>query len=163
MPFFIAGANTDGSRNVATEVSLTPRPTRVEYPVEPLGTVIPVLGSAVVQQPIADNRIRSWIWEGYPGWMPAYQTLWTTLQPLRSRYRVLAGLSPYVYLRDTESTAFRSVAIGANAVVTESFPWVRVRVIEVSRRMRTQGSSLVVWEATTLKFVIEDPAFNDFG
>jgi hypothetical protein len=164
MAMYYAYANIDGSRNSATDTLLSPRPTRVRSPQEPTGTVIPVAaGSVVVQQPLTDNRVRSWVWEGYPDWLPSYQPLWDTLQSFRSRYRAQAGLSPYVYLRDDESRTLRQVAVSGAGVVSVTYPWVRVRVIEVSRRIREGQSSLVVWEETAMKWVIEDAAFNDFG
>lgn len=164
MGFFISYADSTGARDVVTEVELSPKPTVVEYPQDPTGARIETAGgSLVVQQLVGDNRVRGWVWKSYPDWHVAYQALWAVLQPLRSRYRYLAGdATPYVYLQDTESTLLRHVAI-SGTTVTVTYPWVRVRVLEVSRALRTEGSSLVVFDNTRLVFVIDDPAFNDVG
>lgn len=164
VPFYIAYANpSTGARDVATEVQLTPGPALVEYPPEPTGTRLETAGGGVVVQQLSgDSRTRAWVWQNYPAWLAGYQALWTVIEPLRSRYRKLAGdTTPYVYLRDTETALFRTVAISGHTV-TPTYPWIRVRVVEVSRRPRPAGG-LLVYDDTRLVFVVEDPAWNDYG
>ena len=159
--FWVARSFANGTMDPSTEVQLTPKPF-VDYPAEPLGKLIEVssAGVAVQQQSLSDNRIRKWIWRGYPGWNTAYLALWAIIEPLRSRYRLMAGGSPYVWLRDTESKQLRTIVTNGTTVV-ESYPWLRCRVLEVSRTPR--GNGLVVFEETTLAFVVDDPTFNDEG
>jgi len=144
-------------------VELTPGPTTVDYP-GPLQTRHETLaGSVVVQQPLVDNRPRSWIWSGYPERHPTYQALWNTIQPLRSRYRAMSGDTfVYVFLMEDETKQLRTVSVVGD-VVTEVYPWLKVRVLEVSRKMRASGGSMPVYEETRLTFTIEDVAYNDLG
>lgn len=162
MPFYLAYPDVNGAKDTNTEQVIVPGPTRYEYP-GPLQTRHETLsGSLIVQQPLVDSRPRSWIWAGYPEWHEGYRDLWDQLQPLRSRYRLLDGETyAHVFLKEDESKQLRALTI--NNGVTESYPWLKVRVIEVSRKMRESGSSLVVYEETRLTFVIEDSAYNDLG
>lgn len=164
MPFWIAYANGSGARNGATEQQLQPKPTLVRYPEGPSGGVIETAGgSVVVQQFTQDARTREWVWMGYPAWYPAYQTLWGQLEPLRSRYRKMAGdATPYVYLKEDETQLFRTISV-SGTTVTPTYDWLRCRVLSAHRVMRDEGSSLVVYQQTVLRFVIDDPAYNDLG
>lgn len=164
MPFSIAYADSAGDRDGATDTVLSPGPTTVVYPQDPAGKRIATTGgSIIVQQPINDGRIRSWIWSGYPGWYTPYITLWNTIEPLRSKHRLTDGdNTPYVYVMENETQMLRTISV-ASKTVTPTFPWIKVRVVEVSRQLRTGGSSLVVYAETKLSFVIEDPAYNDLG
>ncbi len=164
MPFSIAYADSVGDRDGATDTVLSPGPTLVEYPQDPAGKRIQTTGgSVIVQQPINDGRVRSWIWSGYPGWYAPYITLWDTIEPLRSKHRLTDGdNTPFAYVTEDETQMLRTIVV-ASRTVTPSFPWIKVRVVEVSRRMRTGGSSLVVFEETKFSFVIEGPAYNDLG
>ena len=134
----------------------------MDYPTDPLGTrqEIPN-GSVVLQQPLRDPRVRRWVWEGYPDWYWPYRALWGFLEPLRSRYRFQSGNSPYVWVRDTESGGLRTVG-SAGDVVTPTYSWLKVRVVEVSRKMGTK-STLPTFDTTMLSFVVADEAFNDLG
>lgn len=164
MPFWIAYSQANGTRDTGTETQLSPKPTRVEYPQEPAGSRIQTVSSVIVQQPLYDTRVRSWIWENYADWLPAYQTLWAQIEPLRSRYRKLAsaGNSPFIWVREDETKQLRTISV-SGTTVTPTYGWLRARVIEVSRAMRTSGSSLVVWGETKLSFVLEDASYNDLG
>lgn len=164
MPFYIAYADSSGAKNAATEVELSPRPTSVEYPPEPTGSRIETAGgSVVVQQLTGDPRIRSWIWRGYRAYMPEYQTLWGLIEPLRSRYRKLAGdVTPYVYLKEDETTLLRNIAV-SGTTVTPTYGWYRCRIVEVSRTPRQEGTTIVTFDTIKLAFVIEDPSWNDWG
>lgn len=164
MPFYIAYANADGTRNVATEFMLRPAPSRVVYPVDPTGSRVPTVGgTTIVQQPSVDNRIREWIWEGYPGWMADYQALWAAIEPLRSRYRKMASSSnsPYVYLRETETGLLRTISV-SGTTVTSTSGWLKCRVLEASREIKSDAA-LTMYQITKLAFTVDDPAFNDLG
>lgn len=165
MGFWIAMADNTGARNVSTEWEVTPRPTTVEYPAEPTGTRIETAGTVVVQQTARDTRVRAWRWQGYPGWFAPYQTLWSKIEPLRSRYRKLSGATtPYVYLKEDESKLFHRVTVDTGTgAVSYAYDWFRCRVLESSRLLRTEGSSLVVYAETVIRFVIDDTNYNDFG
>lgn len=160
--FWIAFAQANGTRDTATERRLSPAPTRVVYPTDPLGKrhEIPN-GSVVLQQPLRDPRIRQWVWEGYPEWYWPYRALWSVIEPLRSRYRYQSGNSAYIWVRDFESQGLRSIGSAGN-VVTPTYSWFKCRVVEVSRKMGTT-SSLPTFDTTVLGFVIEDAAYNDLG
>jgi len=118
----------------------------------------------VQQQLSSDPRLRAWVWKNYPEWLTAYQTLWNTLVPLRSRFRYLNGdVTPYVYLKEDETHLMRTASV-SGTTLTESYPFFRCRVLEVSRKVRSEPfSSRVVYEDTRLVFVIEDPDANDMG
>lgn len=104
--FYAAWANPDGTMDVNSAFQIIPGPSRVDYPQTPAGVIVETAdGATVQQQPNQDGRQRSWIWENYPVnasyafWMPR-------LEGLRSRYRREAGLSPYVYLAESNTTLF---------------------------------------------------------
>lgn len=159
MAFWIAFALPNGTRDTGSEVALTPEPAEVDYPPEPAGTLIDTGGTVVFQQPSRDQRIRRWVWRHYAGTHAAYTTLWNQLQPLRSRYRLMAGESPYVYLKDDESLQLRTIAT-PGTVVTPSYPWFKCRVLEVTRRPK---AGLVVYDETFITFVVDDVSYNDLG
>jgi hypothetical protein len=167
MGFWVAHADpTTGAIDLATATELHPGPSRFLYPEERTGSRIETAdGAVVVQQFSTDQRLRSWVWENYPGWEVNYQALWRLLEPLRGRYRLLAGATtPYCYLKEDESGLFRTVSVagtGLAATVTATSDWLRVRVLDVKRPRLREGSSLVTYAETTLEFVIADPAYND--
>ena len=159
--FWFARALPNGDKDDGTETQLVPNPF-VEYPSTPAGKLIEAGGTVVFQQPDRNNRVYTWVWLGWPADNPQYQALWALIEPLRSRYRLMAGHSPYVYLREEESMQLRTIAT-PGTYVAQSSPWFKCRVLEVSRTLRTGGSSLVVYDRTVLTFVIDDVSFNDFG
>lgn len=164
MPFWIAYADSSGNRDVATEVQLSPAPSKVEYP-PPAQTRLPTIaGTTIVQRPTVDNRPRAWVWEGYPGWFQRYQDLWVVLEPLHARYRLVAGdVTPYVYLRENETKMLRRIVVSGHTV-TPSYDWFRCRIVGVERRMREGGATgLVVYDQTRLEFVVDDVNYNDLG
>lgn len=163
MPFYIALPDVTGVKDAGTEQTLTPGPTRVEYPGPAQTRHETLSGSIIVQQPLLDGRARSWIWAGYPEWYQNYRDLWNTLQPLRSRYRLMDGETyPYIFVKEDETKQLRTVTASSGAV-SETYPWLKARVIEVSRKMRESGSSLMVYEETRMTFVLEDSSHNDLG
>jgi hypothetical protein len=163
VPFYIALPDEGtGLKNAATELILAPGPTRVEYPPDPTGKRLETTsGSLIVQQPLVDSRPRAWVWSGYPLWYPSYTTLWDNLQGLRSRYRLAQNLLPYVFLKEDETHQLRTLTFTSG--VDETYPWLKVRVIEVSRQLRESQTSLPVFENTKLVFTIEDATYNDLG
>ena len=164
MPFWIAYDDGTGNRDVATETQLSPAPSKVEYP-PPAQTRLPTLaGSTIIQRPTVDNRPRAWVWENYPGWFQRYQDLWTIIEPLHARYRLIAGDTvPWVYLKEDETKMLRTLVV-SGTTVTPSYDWFRCRVVNIERRMREGGATgLVVYAETRLEFVIEDSAYNDLG
>lgn len=48
-------------------------------------------------------------------------------------------------------------------IVGWSDDWLKCRVIDVSRKLREEGSNPPIFDETTLTFVIEDTAYNDLG
>jgi hypothetical protein len=102
MGYHIAIADASGNRVTASERQLSPGPTRVDYPTEAAGSLLETPdGRVIQQQPLKDNRRRSWIWEGYPGWLVTYQDLWSVLESLLSQYRKNYGAAtPYVYVKE---------------------------------------------------------------
>lgn len=146
----------------SSKVLLAPGPSAVEYPQGPLGAVIDTAdGRVVLQQPSKDNRRRAWVFQGMRAWMASYQALWPLLERTRSRYRLQGGKSPYVYLLDAETGELDQAIAWAGDGVTRTPGWVRVRVIEVSRKLRPAGD--VVYDEIRMGFVIDDPAHNVFG
>lgn len=129
MPFFLAKADNAGARIAASEVQVSPGPTRVEYPTEPLGSIVDTAdGNVVKQQPVKDPRRRAWVWLGYPGWFTNYQTLWTLLEGHLSKFRKAEGaLTPYIYIKDTETKLLRrrvtdpgTATAGAASTITDT-------------------------------------------
>lgn len=127
--FWVAMADASGNRIPGSEISLSPRPTDVDYPRENLSTKIETAdGRVVIQQPTRDSRSRAWIWTGYPADLPGYVTLWDFLQGLRSRYRRNFGAgTPYVYLLDNLSGELRrqititgTATSGSTTVLTDT-------------------------------------------
>jgi len=118
MGFWISFADASGNRIAGSEVQLSPAPTEVDYPTTPAGSNLETADGVVIQQqPVKDARQRTWYWNGYPAWMPAYQALWTLLEPLRSRARKAAGAAtPYVYVKDTESQELRRLDLVTGTV-----------------------------------------------
>lgn len=162
MGFWFSYANSSGARDTATEVQLQPRPSVVVYPTEgPAGTLIETPGGVVVQSAAKDSRLREWVWEGYPGWLPQYNALWNQLQPLRGYYRKLAGdVTPFVYLKENETRLLRFVAV-SGTTVTETYDYLRCRVHRVIRPEIRPGG-LVTYARTRVIFSIDDPGYNDF-
>ena len=101
--FWVAKANTDGTIMTESAVELTPGPSAVEYPDAPAAKQVETTEGRVIKQTSAyDPRKRAWVWQGYRGYMSAYQSLWLTLQSLlASRRTAFGATTPYVYLKDT--------------------------------------------------------------
>jgi hypothetical protein len=134
MPFSIALADANGTRISGSEVTLSPGPVRVDYPTEPAGSFIETPdGPRVKQQPSKDSRVRVWEWDKFPHYMASYERLYRLLEAQLSSYRVGLGLSPYVYVKDTETQRLRRWATetgtatgtqgGANVLTDTSKTW----------------------------------------
>jgi hypothetical protein len=160
--FWVCDANTDHTRNDASKVLLNPGPVAVEYPTAPAGVTLETVdGRVVVQQPSKDGRQRQWVWNNLPAWLSSFPTLWTTLERTRSRYRLQAGLSPYVYLLDAETKELSQSTSWSSNQVVRTNEWVRCRVLGITRAVRPGGD--VVYSEIRLRFVIDDPAHTYFG
>jgi hypothetical protein len=131
--FWISRANAAGTARLSgSEVLLSPAPTGVIYPDEPLGSRIETPdGRLVVQQPAQDARVRSWVWKGYPGYMQPYVALWNILEGTRSSLRKAQGGTPYVYLRDDVTGRFYRhyiyngvvVSADSSSITVAGTPW----------------------------------------
>ena len=99
--FYVSRATNKPTSMTVMETLLAPSPVAVDYPQEPLGARLQTAdGRLIVQQPALDNRPRAWVWRGYPGWMTSYQTLFDTLENLRSRLRKGTSGSAYIWIKD---------------------------------------------------------------
>lgn len=123
----LADVNTGTTRIVGSERPLSPAPTRVSYPSEPLGARLETPdGRLIVQQPAKDNRVRTWYWDNYPGFLTQYEMQYQYLVGLRSRYRQDGSRqSPFIFVQDTSTKRLRR------------------RVVEI-RLLSTGGSSTSV-------------------
>lgn len=109
MGFWIARADATGAKIAASEMLLPMSPTRVDYPVEALGTLLETADGNVVQQQMnKDGRRRAWVWENYRDTVVGWEDLWNQLLNLRSRHLIEGGAAtPYVYLKENESRRLR--------------------------------------------------------
>lgn len=132
MPFWICAADANGDRIIGAEEMLSPGPAELEYPTDPAGVVVDTPdGKLIKQQPSHDPRRRAWVWHNLPSYIRRYERLIVRLEQLLARTRREQGLSPYVYLRDTESLAFRRwvyqtgtfTAVGANTATDSTKNW----------------------------------------
>lgn len=161
--FWFALPDIAGAIDNATETIISPRPSTVEYP-NVRATLHETEGAVIVQQPTRNVGVHTWTWSGYPYWLAAYQALWISLLKLRSRHRLEAAETyPYVFLKEDLTNLFRSTSVAAGPTVTENYSFFKCRVLEVSRQLRQSGSSAVVYESTTLKFTVDDTAYNNVG
>ncbi len=106
MPFYVAVASTDFGAPIvaASQRQLFPAPVAVDYPETRYGEERTTAdGQVIVQQPGADARPRSWIWQNYEPTIGPYERQWQFLRSLRSRTRFESGHSPYIYIRDNET------------------------------------------------------------
>jgi hypothetical protein len=164
MPFFIAYADpVTGLQDTGTNTQLSPAPSDVEYPSPQQTRLATAAGTTIVQRPPVDNRVRSWIWQGYPGWFQRYQDLWTVIEPLHARYRLTDGdATPYAYLKEDETKMLRTISVSGHTV-TSAYPYFRCRIINVERKLTQGPKGLVVYAETRIDFVIDDPTYNDLG
>lgn len=140
---------TTSLRITGSEVQFMPGPSKVEYPSEFLGQILETAdGNAIQQQPTKDPRRRSWVWESYPYYKPAYQRLWASLNDLRARYRQGLTLSPYVYLLDSVTGEFRrkvdyvgTVASASSSTFTPSAPVYAADAFKGSNVVFTTGAA----------------------
>lgn len=111
MGFYVANADATGAIITASQLLLNPGPSFLDYPEGALGTRVETEGTVIFQQPTLDNRVRSWIWQGYPANQVGFQNVWPQLEALRSATRVAMGFSPYTFLMETTSNLFRQLTI----------------------------------------------------
>lgn len=138
-------------------LTLLPGPTEVEYPEKRNMATRPTQdGAVVIQRPLRDPRSRKWVWRGYRNYIHPYETQWENLEQLEARYRQLHLLDPVVEIWEDESTigGFDRMD-GAEKVFT------KVKFIRVERVPRP-GGGLVVYDHSTIEFLIVDPSYTDF-
>ena len=130
--FWICPADASGNRLVGLEEMLSPAPAEVDYPTEAAGVKQDTSdGRVVLQQPSADPRMRAWVWHNMPAYIPRFKQFVLKLESLRSRTRRQQGLSPYVFLKDSDTEAFRiwdfqsgtASAVSANTLSDGSKGW----------------------------------------
>lgn len=108
MPFWVASSDVDGVILPDSIVQLAPGPADVDYPLVSAGRVVDTsAGSRIKQTPPSDPRPRAWIWENLPTYRPAYVRLVHLLESLLGTTRRQRGLSPWIFLKDTESDQLR--------------------------------------------------------
>lgn len=117
MPFFVS--TVDPRVTAGAELMLSPGPTEVDYAPGALGSRVQTDSRVIVQQPAQDTRVRTWMWRNYPSYLATYEEQFWLLRGLRSRERQESGLSPYVWLRETETNEF-SRLVQANYLVQSS-------------------------------------------
>lgn len=156
--FFVRYQNTSGG--AFTTLSLMPGPTDVEYPdarlYKPVNTQD---GAVVVQRPLRDDRPRKWIWKGYrdSDLMAAYKNQWATLSTLEYRYRLQHNLPATVQIWEDETgIGGFNLLDGGGAKI-----WTTVKFLQVQRTIRP-GGGFVIYDASTIEFVIADNSFSSF-
>lgn len=98
--FWVALADSTHNKS-AVEVQLSPAPSRVDYPSEPLGEIIETAdGRVVTQQANRDPRRRGWVWTNFGPLIATYERQYRWLEGLRARQRQSEGQSPYIYVYD---------------------------------------------------------------
>lgn len=109
MGFWIASADSaTGNRVVGSEELLSPGPGDLRWPDGQAGVLLDTPnGNLIRQQPTRDSRTRAWIWMNVPRYKPSLMRLIGRLEALVSAQRRALGLSPWVYLRDTETHKLR--------------------------------------------------------
>src|SRR4051812_16666576 len=119
--FFVASADSSGALISSSAELLSPGPAEVDYPQEPAGRIVDTAaGSRIKQLMPLDARPRSWVWQNLPTYRPAYVRFVHKLEALLGSTRFARGLSPYVYLKDTESDQFRILKYVSSTVTGTS-------------------------------------------
>lgn len=131
MAFWVASSDAAGFRLPDSTEQLDPAPVEVDYPQEPAGNIVE--GTGVKQQPARDPRRRAWIWQGLPSYSqnPRYLQLIRRLESLLSTTRRARNLSPWIFLKDDTSDAFRTwqfdsgtaTAVGASSLTDGTESW----------------------------------------
>lgn len=180
MPFLLR-YRTDTAGAVWSDVqTLSPNPTEVEYPETRELNVRTTQDSAVIiQRPLADSRVRKWIWKGYRASITVYETLWNNFKALEARARDLSDpepTAPFTLYVDS-LTKIATIQIWENITNEGGFGktddglppepghgnlvWTTVKLIQVHRKSRSGGGT-VTYETSTVEFVIADPAWENF-
>lgn len=109
MAFWIAISDASGAKITASEYLLPFVPTRADYPVEALGTILETSdGQAIKQQPNKDSRRRAWVWSGYRDTVVGYTDFWHRIEGLLSRTRLSDGVTtPYIYVKEDVTRKLR--------------------------------------------------------
>lgn len=163
---FLIRFSTDAEESIFNTIELLPGPTDVSYPDERRLQKIQFTqdDAVVIQRPLRDPRPRKWIWMGYRPTIPTYENQWTTLLTLEVKAREIAGLAPYVYIWEDDSTigGFSGLTSGTEPDGTYSnVIWTQVKFIQVHRQPRT-GGGRVIYEHSTVEFVIDTTSYTDF-
>lgn len=161
MPFFVALSDSFGNILPATTVQLSPGPTYVQYP-DHFDSVVRTSkdGSIIIQTPSKDSRTRKWVWRNYKTNVPKYTQLYNQLLQFHYKLRIAAGLSPWVYVQDTETGNLTTVSLVAG-IWTQTTPLLRSKVVQVTQNIAPQ-SGLPTYGETIFEFYVDDPNFNDF-
>lgn len=161
MPFFVATSDLSGNIQSGTIAQLSPGPGSVSYPDKFVNTVrFSKDGSPIVQSPNKDGRTRIWIWRRYSSTFAKYTSLYNQLLQFQYKLRQANGLSPWIYLKDTE-TGNLTYRQWNGTTWVESSDWVRVKVIQVAQTVANQGGP-VKYDETKFEFYIDDPRWNLF-
>lgn len=162
MGFQYALADANGLMDSGTIATLSPGPTFTEYPTEQFKTTIHVSvdGNPVTQSFVKDDRPRKWVWQNYRETVPGYTSMYNSLLQLHYKLRLLAGDSPWVFLKEDVTDMFGKYEYAGG---TWSFTsgWIRVKVIDVFQEIRQRGGR-VVYDTSGITFVIDDSTFNMF-
>lgn len=161
MPFKIAESTASGQINSGTIVTLRPGPTFVSYPEKFEANIFTSKdGNPIIQHPLKDGGVRSWVWVNYRNYVPGYTNLYNQLLQLHHKLRINAGKSPWIYVFDDESANLtRFTYNGSKWVETET--WVRVKVSNVTQNLARQGGP-AKYDETRMDFLIDDDSWNGF-
>jgi hypothetical protein len=103
-------ADAAGHRLAGTEELLHPAPAEVEYPKTFAGVLVDTgHGVPVKQYTARDGRQRAWVWRTLPTsfqWKQ-FDRLIQRLASLNAQTRTEAGLSPWIFIRDTETSGLK--------------------------------------------------------
>jgi len=161
MPFSVADSDSFGNIVNGSAVTLIIQPTYVQYP-DKFDNVVRTSkdGSIIVQTPTKDSRTRKWFWRNYKSNTPKYNALFSQILQFDYKLRLAQGKSPWVYVQDTE-TLNLGVRTFNGTIWVESFPFIRVKVVQVTQNI-AQQSGYPTYGETVFEFYIDDPSFNNF-
>jgi len=163
MAFQIAEADLNGQLDSGTIATLSPGPTFVRYPERFEHTLhVSVDGNPAIQAPMADGRVRSWVWRRYRYDTPKYEGLYNQLLNLQYSLRLKATPSKneHVFVKE-DVTENLSKLNWTGSVWEHLTDWVRVKVTNVTQNVAEQGGK-VIYEETKMDFVISDTNWNTF-
>lgn len=147
----------DGVNDAPTSFSLTPSPGDIDYPEQRNYTLMQTQDNGnIVQRPLQDARPRKWIWTGYRPSITPFTSLWTTLEAMEYRTRLLAGKVPTVGVWEDESTVggFDRVDGGGAKIFTT------VKFLRVELVLRKGGQ--IIYDPAQIVFVLADDTYTNF-